>query len=511
MSPLGDLGATLPPTMFRRFALPLIALAACNTAPELDQTTSNVVYGTDDRIEVELHPTAAIRQRGLESVAMMVDSSLVNVSGTSVSFNYSTTLGDARYLCDGEAFADQVNPGSCSGTLIDSQHLLTAGHCVDSTDACTGNAWVFGYRVDTDGGYADLSSDDVYSCDSVVAYRQDRDGDVDYAVVRLDREVVGHTPAPVGVYSGGLAVNTSVALIGHPSGLPMKADTGGVVMTTSTDSFTATVDAFGGNSGSGVFELDGTLVGILTAGATDYVRSGRCFVVNVITSTSVGEHVVYIGNALEDFCDTPGLVSEVCDCDGPCVEAGDGDSCDAPNEIDAVTQTLSGATSDFTGLYTGSCAGAGPEEVYHFSVDSTQEFTASTSGFDSVLYLRSGSCDGGTEELCNDDVVSGNQGSSISGTLEAGDYWLFVDSYDASGGSYQLSLTFDDLAMIGDAGIEEDDAGSISLLDAGVTDAGEEGPKSTTYGCSCAGAPLDASGSLPMFLVAFGLLFRRRR
>ncbi len=64
-------------------------------------------------------------------------------------------------------------------------------------------------------------------------------------------------------------------------------------------------DFLGGNSGSGVFNDDGTLVGILVRGLTDYVSSGDCNIVNVVpctdsscTSLNQGEEITYPFHAM---------------------------------------------------------------------------------------------------------------------------------------------------------------------------------------------------------------------
>ena len=56
------------------------------------------------------------------------------------------------------------------------------------------------------------------------------------------------------------------------------------------DYFVANTDTFGGNSGSGVFDLS-TLqqVGILVRGETDYVASGSCNIVNHCPSDGCAE------------------------------------------------------------------------------------------------------------------------------------------------------------------------------------------------------------------------------
>ena len=81
--------------------------------------------------------------------------------------------------------------------------------------------------------------------------------------------------------------------------------------------FRATVDAFSSSSGSGVFDAEGALVGILQRGHDDYVPRGDCRVVNVIDDSAGGEIVGYPHDAMEEHCARE-PASSACSCDGPC-------------------------------------------------------------------------------------------------------------------------------------------------------------------------------------------------
>lgn len=106
-----------------------------------------------------------------------------------------------------------------------------------------------------------------------------------------------------------MAATQRLGMIGTPSGIPLKIDSGGKVRdprAATLDFFTANTDSFEGNSGSGVYELSHyTAAGILTGVRvrTDYIASGACNVVNTCTETGCGaQEVTYVGPALDELC-----------------------------------------------------------------------------------------------------------------------------------------------------------------------------------------------------------------
>ena len=106
-----------------------------------------------------------------------------------------------------------------------------------------------------------------------------------------------------------------------------------------------------------------------------------------------------------------------------------GDTCESADRINAETQIIDGSLVGFNADTQGTCAGAGPERSFKFTLDSPKLFKAESSGFDTVLYLQRG-C--GQELLCNDDksAQGADRGSIIEGFLEAGDYTLVIDAFD---------------------------------------------------------------------------------
>ena len=302
-------------------ALALAALPACaidmqdqvdldTEAGEYDESTREVVYGVDNRTDVFAHANATLRARAQQStVALMRPSALNTSNPNNVTFN-SPTLQSAQNLCSSERFLTDPTPAFCSGTLIDDNLVLTAGHCITSANDCSNTRFVFNFFRPSAGTLQPVTTADVFSCQQIVARQQSTVGgkNLDFAVVRIDRAATPRfTPAPVRVGNTALAAGQNVAVIGSGSGIPFKIDSGGSVRDPRAgvlDFFVASTDTFGGNSGSGVYETaNNTVAGILVRGETDYRSNGSCNVVNTCTETGCrGEDITYVHPAITAFC-----------------------------------------------------------------------------------------------------------------------------------------------------------------------------------------------------------------
>jgi V8-like Glu-specific endopeptidase len=274
-----------------------------------DTMVEEVVYGADNRLDVFAHPSATLVARAQQSTVALMQHSAINTSNPSnITFN-APTLGVKENLCITERFRSDPTPADCSGTLIDDDLVLTAGHCINTGDpkfACSNTRFVFNFDRPSANTLQTVTMADVFSCHSVVARQQGTVGgkNLDFAVVRIDRAATPRfKPAPVRVGNTALATGQNVAVIGSGSGIPFKIDSGGSVRDPRAgvlDFFSASTDTFGGNSGSGVYETaSNTVAGILVRGETDYVVNGSCNVVNTCTEAGCrGEDITYVAPAI---------------------------------------------------------------------------------------------------------------------------------------------------------------------------------------------------------------------
>jgi hypothetical protein len=115
---------------------------------------------------------------------------------------------------------------------------------------------------------------------------------------------------------------------------------------------------------------------------------------------------------------------------------------------------FTGSTTCAGDDYSGTCGGsAGREIVFKFTLAATQDVFISTQGssFDTVLYVRRGVCDSGTDIYCNDDEHGTLQSELNPVDLAAGTYYVFLDAYFSSSyGNYVFDIYMTDTSFEGD-------------------------------------------------------------
>ncbi len=254
-----------------------LVLSALISVPALAGV--DVIYGTDDRKDV-YETTSALHLKLAKSTAGMIKKSMFIKGANATSFDLKEfkSLERAGNVCTSEKFSQQPLAAMCSGFLVGPDTLITAGHCYNTFDlpenVCKDFAWVFDFNMKSanHNPTKNFSINNIYNCKQVVAIQ--RDAFYDFAVIKLDRKVVGREPLKFRT-SGKISVNDPMVVIGHPTGLPLKiAGNGKVTNNNEMTRFSTNLDTFHGNSGSAVFNsTTGQVEGILIMGKNDYIPS----------------------------------------------------------------------------------------------------------------------------------------------------------------------------------------------------------------------------------------------
>lgn len=221
----------------------------------------------------ELIPVSAIpSQCGLTNEAQHVES-YDGTLGVSVAFvnQHQRPVGQTM----------QGNTRLCSGTLIDADLFLTAGHCVDSQAPPT--QVTFNFQLDPFGNPR------LEQRFPVLAVLEDSLGGLDYAIIQLDGNP-GTVFGQALISRADAAVGDIVAIIGHPAGAPKQIEAGPVHSLTGNRIRYNRIDTLPGNSGSGILHGEsGLLVGVHTNGGCDGSNPETGFNVGVRISSLLRE------------------------------------------------------------------------------------------------------------------------------------------------------------------------------------------------------------------------------
>lgn len=165
----------------------------------------------------------------------------------------------------------------CSGTLIDDDLLLTAGHCFmiqnmpRPADVARHMQVNFDYQRDSDG---ELRGAETHEIVELVEHEFRHDG-LDYAVVRL-AGTPGETYGTAKIAGRDAAEGDRLCLISHPNQMPKRVEAGHATHLHDVRIGYGDLDTADGSSGAGILKSpSGHLVGVHTMGGCDAVRSSH--------------------------------------------------------------------------------------------------------------------------------------------------------------------------------------------------------------------------------------------
>lgn len=257
-----------------------------------------VIFGEDNRLDIYQvqNENHLIWAQSTAVITGNVDITPLDALNLNLKTSPYNTSVDPNYpLCADEPFYNQLLGGNCSGFLVGKDIFVTAGHCINKFD-CGSRSIVFDYNVSVEGGLGPkiVKKSNVYKCKEVLGHQLNSITKNDFAVIRLDREVVGREPLKFRT-TGKVEDGQELVMIGHPLGLPTKV-AGGAQVRINDNSvfFESNTDSYGRNSGSAVINADtGEVEGILVRGALDFVKaSGRSCMLSNRQPDSAGAEAI---------------------------------------------------------------------------------------------------------------------------------------------------------------------------------------------------------------------------
>jgi hypothetical protein len=238
------------------------------------------IYGGDNRkdlCDVEMIKNKVINKARREKILRLARSVVgflrndqVLDKGDGTSLIKTEPMRKRHKVCEEESFSSQPTAMWCSGVLVAPSIIATAAHCLNEVPLAE-IRFVFGWAAFQKGSFkTTIRNNEIYKGKNIVDMVHTKDA-ADWALINLDRPVQGITPVK---YRNQNRINNfeDVYIIGHGCGLPLKYADGAKVRKNTDDAFFVTnLDAFGGNSGSPVFNYnDDTLEGILSRGEPDF-------------------------------------------------------------------------------------------------------------------------------------------------------------------------------------------------------------------------------------------------
>lgn len=285
----------------RRIRIVLVAviiglLASCSThvgphSQDYKDWTRLSLYD-DQRVDIRFIDNEAIQQN---SEAVFSIWNINQLKGKRGRYSFNTMPYHLhKNLHRSERFYNQeAGLGcACTGFLVAPKIVVTAGHCMSSVFDLRNMGFVVGFRADGISNQPPkaFSKDDVYMVKRLIHREYDIPYGNDFIVAELDRPVEGIKPLKIA--KADAVVGDQIYMVGHPNGLPLKFTGNGEVVGIKSTYVTARLEAYGGNSGSPVFNAQHEVIGILVRGKARWVtQDGKKKVRRYIDAQTVKRHI----------------------------------------------------------------------------------------------------------------------------------------------------------------------------------------------------------------------------
>ena len=238
-------------------------LASCgqsspSTGDDVTTVTGKVVFGdAEPRKDLDKFPgdlavwkwsdATAIMTAGAEICRSFSDANTC-ILDNELAYENPGPISGTVNLCHAEPFSSQYTMATsidtpltrttCTAFLVGDDLMLTAGHCVQADDGtdlhdgelvkrCSDSTIIFGFnKLGGPVSHSIIRRTDIYKCKEIVS--RQHVGNLDYALVRTDRPVIGHHRLRLRRSNEG-SNGTAVVVPGYPLGLPLKIDDTGKI------------------------------------------------------------------------------------------------------------------------------------------------------------------------------------------------------------------------------------------------------------------------------------------
>ena len=164
----------------------VLLLFTCQRPPsELHlPTTAQIIYGKDYRQEP--HHVPSLWRDKSRSVAAQIHNYYLTPKGDFYQLS-SKNYWKTQSYCQDEKFYGQPLLARCSGFLIASDLIITAGHC---HSGCPYYVWVFDYNINSD--ISSIPRQNVYNCKSSILFHPSGQFNEGFSLIHLNRPVPPH-------------------------------------------------------------------------------------------------------------------------------------------------------------------------------------------------------------------------------------------------------------------------------------------------------------------------------
>ncbi len=209
-------------------------------------------------------------------------------------------IGDKYFNgCSTNKFKNQFELAKCTAFAISKWHLVTAGHEINPKNF-KNYVFVFEMQIEEQGKFPEkIKSENIYKPVRIEEYKYQKETGLDYAIIRVNKPIPENRILKYDNLFGYQSMQR-LYTIGASEGLPLKYTPDGFMDYAVNENLISTdINAFEGNSGSPVFNINDKVVGMIIAGQVRYFLDNENMCVSpnsCLQYECAEEHILKLGS-----------------------------------------------------------------------------------------------------------------------------------------------------------------------------------------------------------------------